>query len=47
VLVASSERIQAECGWRPERGLPAMVADAWQFSREQFAADQTVRRGGQ
>jgi UDP-glucose 4-epimerase len=45
VLVASSERIQAECGWRPERGLAAMVADAWQFSQERFAADQAVRRG--
>ena len=47
VLVASAERIQADCGWRPERGLTAMVADAWRFSQEQFAADQAVGRGGQ
>ncbi len=47
VLVASSERIQADCGWRPERGLAAMVTSAWQFSQERFAADQAVGRGGQ
>jgi UDP-glucose 4-epimerase len=29
VLVASSERINRELGWRPERGLREMVADAW------------------
>ena len=29
VLVASSRRITAELGWRPERGLPEMAADAW------------------
>jgi UDP-glucose 4-epimerase len=29
VLVASSERIGRELGWHPERGLRAMVADAW------------------
>ena len=28
-LVASSERIRADLGWRPERDLRAMVADAW------------------
>ena len=33
VLVASSERIQAELGWRPERDLRTMAADAWEFSR--------------
>jgi UDP-glucose 4-epimerase len=33
VLVASSERIQAELGWRAERDLRAMAADAWEFSR--------------
>jgi UDP-glucose 4-epimerase len=32
VLVASSQRIHADCGWRAERGLAAMVADAWQSS---------------
>ena len=30
VLVASSQLIQAELGWRAARGLEAMVADAWQ-----------------
>jgi len=29
VLIASSERISRELGWRPERGLHEMVADAW------------------
>jgi UDP-glucose 4-epimerase len=30
-LVASSERIGRELGWRPERGLDRIVMDAWQF----------------
>jgi UDP-glucose 4-epimerase len=34
VLVASSDRIHADLGWRAERGLAAMVADAWQFTLE-------------
>ena len=46
VLVASAQRIQAECGWHAERGLATMVADAWRFSQERLAADQAVRRGG-
>jgi UDP-glucose 4-epimerase len=29
VLIASSERISRELGWRSERGLHEMVADAW------------------
>jgi UDP-glucose 4-epimerase len=33
VLVASSQRIQAELGWRADRDLRAMAADAWEFSR--------------
>jgi len=33
VLIASSERISAELGWRPDLGLLDMVADAWAFSR--------------
>jgi len=33
VLIASSGRIRAERGWRPEAGLPAMVADAWEFAQ--------------
>jgi len=32
VLVASSDLIQAELGWRATRDLRAMVADAWQFT---------------
>jgi UDP-glucose 4-epimerase len=37
VLVASSERIQADLGWRANAGLRAMVADAWQFTRARAA----------
>jgi UDP-glucose 4-epimerase len=33
VLIASSERIGRELGWRPELDLQAMVADAWDFMR--------------
>jgi UDP-glucose 4-epimerase len=33
VLVASSQRIQADLGWRATAGMRAMVADAWQFTR--------------
>jgi UDP-glucose 4-epimerase len=32
VLVASAERIQTELGWRAERDLRAMAADAWDFT---------------
>jgi UDP-glucose 4-epimerase len=46
VLVASSQLIQSECGWRAERGLTTMVADAWRFTQERTAADQATRRGG-
>jgi UDP-glucose 4-epimerase len=31
VLVASSERIQRELGWKVTKDLTAMVADAWEF----------------
>jgi len=31
VLVASSERIRTELGWKPEHDLRAMVGDAWTF----------------
>jgi UDP-glucose 4-epimerase len=31
VLVASAERIGAELGWRAERDVRAMAADAWEF----------------
>ncbi len=33
VLVASSQAIAADLGWRAERDLQAMVADAWTFAR--------------
>lgn len=33
VLVASSEKIQAELGWKPERDLRTMIDDAWTFLR--------------
>ena len=46
VLVASAERMQAECGWHVERGLTTMVADAWQFAQDRVAGDQAVRRSG-
>ena len=32
-LIASSERIQAELGWRAVRGLRDMAADAWAFTK--------------
>ena len=34
MLVASSDRIHADLGWRTEQSLAAMVADAWQFILE-------------
>jgi UDP-glucose 4-epimerase len=33
VLVASSEKIRSELGWRAERDLRAMAADAWRFTQ--------------
>jgi UDP-glucose 4-epimerase len=39
VLVASSDRIHAELGWRAERGLTAMVADAWKFTLERSVGE--------
>jgi UDP-glucose 4-epimerase len=33
VLIASAERIAAELGWRADRDLRAMAADAWEFTR--------------
>jgi UDP-glucose 4-epimerase len=44
VLVASSDRIHAELGWRAGRGLAAMVADAWRFTLERSAPGLPVRR---
>jgi UDP-glucose 4-epimerase len=41
VLVASSERMRTELGWRPERDLPAMVRDAWTFTQAMTAAGQS------
>jgi UDP-glucose 4-epimerase len=46
VLVASSHRIQSECGWHAERGLATMVADAWQFSLARSAAGRAAPRAG-
>jgi len=40
VLVASSERIRTELGWRPDRDLHAMVSDAWTFTRALTVAGQ-------
>ncbi len=45
MLVASSGRIHAELGWRAERGLAAMVADAWQFTLERSAPGPPARLG--
>jgi UDP-glucose 4-epimerase len=33
VLIASSDKIQSQLGWKPERDLRAMVSDAWTFLR--------------
>jgi UDP-glucose 4-epimerase len=30
-LVASSDRIRRELGWKPEKGLEQMIADAWEW----------------
>jgi UDP-glucose 4-epimerase len=38
VLVASSERIRAELGWRATRDLRAMAADAWEFTKRRREA---------
>jgi len=38
ILIASSERIAAELGWQPKRGLHDMVADAWAFTRRRTGA---------
>ena len=37
VLVASSEKIRSELGWRAERDLRAMAADAWRFTQARGA----------
>ena len=44
VLVASSGRSNADLGWRAERGLAAMVADAWRFTLERSAPGPLARR---
>ena len=50
VLVASSAKIQSELGWRAEKDLRAMAADAWQFTqaRSHALAGRSARgvRGG-
>jgi UDP-glucose 4-epimerase len=47
VLVASSGRIHADLGWRAERGLATMAADAWQFTLERSAPGLPARRAEQ
>ncbi len=42
VLVASSAKIQSELGWRAEKDLRAMAADAWRFTQARGRA----RAGG-
>ncbi len=37
VLVASSAKIQSELGWRAEKDLRAMAADAWRFTQARGA----------
>ncbi len=37
VLVASSAKIQSELGWRAEKDLRAMAADAWEFTQARAA----------
>lgn len=38
VLIASSDLIRAELGWRPARSLTDMVADAWTFTQARAGA---------
>jgi UDP-glucose 4-epimerase len=38
VLVASSDRIRADLGWRPARSLTDIVADAWTFTQGRASA---------
>ncbi len=44
VLVASSARIQAELGWRADRDLRAMAADAWEFAQARATSVSPVAR---
>jgi UDP-glucose 4-epimerase len=38
VLIASSEAVQADLGWRPHRtDLATIVGDAWEFARSRTA----------
>ncbi|HTW92252.1 MAG TPA: UDP-glucose 4-epimerase GalE [bacterium] len=34
VLIASSDKIRRELGWRPEKNLEQMIADAWEWHRQ-------------
>jgi UDP-glucose 4-epimerase len=38
VLIASSDQIRADLGWRPARSLTDMVADAWTFAQARAGA---------
>lgn len=40
ILVASSERIRQELGWRPERTLADAVTDAWRATRARPSATE-------
>jgi UDP-glucose 4-epimerase len=46
VLVASSQRMRTDCGWRAERSLDTMVTDAWRFFQERFAPGRAAAPGG-
>ena len=46
VLVASSEKIQAELGWHATRDLRAMAADAWAFTQAAVMLAAGGRPGG-
>ena len=44
-LVASNARAREELGWAPERGLDAMIADAWAWHRAHPRGTATERSG--
>ena len=44
VLIASSDRIAAELGWRARRDLQAMVTDAWVFMRSRSSEADRNRK---
>jgi UDP-glucose 4-epimerase len=46
MLIASSELIQADLGWRPSHDLRTMVADQWQFALARAALRQADAAAG-